>query len=66
MITFFYILTKLILNKKGPALSGFIVTAIGFPSMLILIAIICFLYAPAIFLLKNPPAKEENIVRHEL
>ena len=47
----------------GPALSGFIVTAIGFPSMLICIAIICFLYAPVIYILKNPPAKEENMVR---
>ena len=46
----------------GPALSGFIVTAIGFPSMLVIIAIACIIYSPLIYLLKNPPAKEENLV----
>jgi DHA1 family solute carrier family 18 vesicular amine transporter 1/2 len=46
----------------GPAFSGFVVNAIGFPSMLVIIAILCFIYAPFMILLKNPPAKEENVV----
>lgn len=45
----------------GPALSGIIVTRIGFGSMLVIIAIISLLYAPLMFFLKNPPAKEENM-----
>ena len=52
----------LIKRFLGPALSGFIVTAFGFPAMLYIIAIICFLYAPLVIILKNPPAKEENLV----
>jgi MFS transporter, DHA1 family, solute carrier family 18 (vesicular amine transporter), member 1/2 len=47
----------------GPALSGFIVSALNFQWMLIFIAVICFLYSPLMFLLKDPPAKSENIVR---
>ena len=46
----------------GPALSGFIVSAIGFSWMLVIIAVICTMYAPLMLFLKNPPAKEENIV----
>jgi uncharacterized membrane protein YoaK (UPF0700 family) len=46
----------------GPALSGIIVSAIGFPAMLVITAMISFLYAPLMFFLKNPPAKEENLV----
>ena len=45
----------------GPAFSGFIVTAIGFPWMLFLIATICIIYSPTMVLLKNPPAKEEKM-----
>lgn len=45
----------------GPALSGFLVTAIGFAPMLSIIALVCILYAPLTYFLKNPPAKEENI-----
>lgn len=43
-------------------MSGIVVNAIGFPAMLVTIAILSFLYAPLMFLLKNPPAKEENLV----
>lgn len=46
----------------GPALSGFIVSALNFQWMLIIISIICFLYSPLMFLLKDPPARSENIV----
>jgi hypothetical protein len=53
-----------VIVKLGPALSGVIVTAIGFPWMLIIIAVICIAYAPVMFLLKNPPAKEENMVKN--
>lgn len=48
---------------KGPALSGVIVNEIGFPSMLVIIAVVCILYAPLMIFLKNPPAKEENMVK---
>ncbi|XP_073813729.1 vesicular monoamine transporter isoform X2 [Musca autumnalis] len=44
----------------GPALSGTLVKTIGFEWMLFGIAIICFLYAPLLTLLKNPPTREEK------
>lgn len=47
----------------GPALSGVIVSKIGFPSMLVIIGIIGICYSPLMFYLKNPPAREENMVR---
>ncbi|XP_054738477.1 synaptic vesicular amine transporter [Anastrepha obliqua] len=46
----------------GPALSGTLVKSIGFEWMLVGIAILCFLYAPLLTLLKNPPTKEEKKV----
>lgn len=45
----------------GPALSGFIVNGIGFEWMLIIIAIVCIIYSPFMFFLKNPPGREENL-----
>ena len=45
----------------GPAFSGVLVTAVGFPLMLSMIAVLCIIYAPFTYFLKNPPAKEENI-----
>lgn len=45
----------------GPALSGLLVTVVGFQIMLSIIAIVCIAYAPLTYFLKNPPAKEENI-----
>lgn len=47
---------------KGPALSGIIVSAFGFRTMLLIVAIIGLAYAPLMLFLKNPPAKEENLV----
>ncbi|XP_055921583.1 synaptic vesicular amine transporter [Eupeodes corollae] len=46
----------------GPALSGTLVNSIGFEWMLFGIAILCFLYAPLLAFLKNPPTKEEKKV----
>ncbi|XP_017960696.1 synaptic vesicular amine transporter isoform X1 [Drosophila navojoa] len=47
----------------GPALSGSLVKSIGFEWMLFGIAILCFLYAPLLTLLKNPPTSDEKKVR---
>ncbi|XP_071487419.1 synaptic vesicular amine transporter-like [Diadema antillarum] len=44
----------------GPSLSGAIVEAIGFPWLVRIVAIIDFMYAPLLYFLRNPPAKEEN------
>ncbi|XP_023171178.2 synaptic vesicular amine transporter isoform X5 [Drosophila hydei] len=44
----------------GPALSGSLVKSIGFEWMLFGIAILCFLYAPLLTLLKNPPTSDEK------
>ncbi|XP_062714853.1 synaptic vesicular amine transporter isoform X2 [Aedes albopictus] len=44
----------------GPALSGTLVNTIGFEWMLVGIAILCFLYAPLLTLLRAPPTKEEK------
>ncbi|XP_063231796.1 synaptic vesicular amine transporter [Bacillus rossius redtenbacheri] len=43
----------------GPALSGTLVNTIGFEWMLFGIAILNFLYAPLMYLLRSPPTKEE-------
>ncbi|VDK83544.1 unnamed protein product [Litomosoides sigmodontis] len=40
----------------GPFFSGPLVRSVGFPSMLRVIAVINFLYAPLLLLLRNPPA----------
>ncbi|KAH8299994.1 hypothetical protein KR044_008451 [Drosophila immigrans] len=47
----------------GPALSGSLVKTIGFEWMLFGIAILCFLYAPLLTMLKNPPTSDEKKVR---
>ncbi|XP_044003179.1 synaptic vesicular amine transporter isoform X2 [Aphidius gifuensis] len=44
----------------GPALSGTLVNTIGFEWMLFGIAILCFIYAPFMYLLRAPPTKEEK------
>lgn len=46
----------------GPALSGTLVNSIGFEWMLVGISILCFIYAPLLLLLRNPPTKEEKKV----
>ncbi|CAF0998137.1 unnamed protein product [Adineta ricciae] len=45
----------------GPALSGFIVHAFGFPVMLYIISFLCLCYAPLLILLRNPPARTERM-----
>nr|CAD7392286.1 unnamed protein product [Timema cristinae] len=44
----------------GPALSGTLVNTIGFEWMLFGIAILNFMYAPLLYLLRSPPTKEEK------
>ncbi|CAG2056594.1 unnamed protein product [Timema podura] len=44
----------------GPALSGTLVNTIGFEWMLFGIAILNFMYAPLMYLLRSPPTKEEK------
>ncbi|KAG8183795.1 hypothetical protein JTE90_002947 [Oedothorax gibbosus] len=44
----------------GPLLSGSIVKAIGFEGLVYCIAIICFIYAPLLFLLRKPPGRPED------
>ena len=44
----------------GPALSGSLVQGIGFEKMLIGIAIICFLYGPLLFALKEVPPRTQQ------
>lgn len=51
--------------KLGPALSGFIVHAFGFRAMLYMISFACLCYAPLLFYLRNPPAKEEKMVKKD-
>ena len=46
----------------GPALSGTLVNTIGFEWMLFGIAILTFMYAPLLLMLKNPPSKDEKKV----
>ncbi|KAJ9584548.1 hypothetical protein L9F63_021106 [Diploptera punctata] len=44
----------------GPAMSGTLMNTIGFEKMLYGIAVLNFLYAPLMYLLRNPPTKEEK------
>ncbi|KAF8771923.1 Synaptic vesicular amine transporter like protein [Argiope bruennichi] len=44
----------------GPLLSGSIVKAIGFTGLVYCIAVICFIYAPLMFLLRKPPGRAED------
>ncbi|CAH1257874.1 synaptic vesicular amine transporter-like [Branchiostoma lanceolatum] len=45
----------------GPALSGAIVNAVGFPWLMRGIAIVNILFAPLLIFLRNPPGKEETV-----
>ncbi|VDK42840.1 unnamed protein product [Anisakis simplex] len=50
----------------GPFFSGPLVRSVGFPTMMYLIAIINFVYAPLMFVLRNPPALNKiNEVLHD-
>merc|ERR1711963_782546 len=44
----------------GPALSGSLVQGIGFRAMMIGIAVICFLYGPLLYFLKDPKPRTEQ------
>ncbi|KAL0269228.1 UNVERIFIED_CONTAM: hypothetical protein PYX00_007031 [Menopon gallinae] len=44
----------------GPALSGTLVSTLGFDKMLYGVAILNFLYAPLLLMLRSPPSKEEK------
>lgn len=46
----------------GPALSGTLVNTIGFEWMLFGTAMLNFMYAPLLYLLRSPPTKEEKKV----
>lgn len=50
----------------GPAMSGTLVNTIGFEWMLFIIAILDFMYAPLLYLLRNPPTKEEKKVGRQV
>lgn len=50
--------SPLLFPSSGPALSGTLVQTFGFKWMLYGIAIINFLYAPFMYCLKSPPARE--------
>ncbi|KAI0209453.1 Synaptic vesicular amine transporter [Lamellibrachia satsuma] len=45
----------------GPAVGGTIVKHIGFGAMMWIIGSINLLYAPLLYFLRNPPAKEEKM-----
>jgi len=51
---------RIVYETIGPAVSGTLVKNIGFEWMLVGIAIINFIYAPALFMLRAPPTKEEQ------
>lgn len=52
----------ILLTKKYRSYSGTLVNSIGFEWMLVGIAILCFMYAPLLMLLRAPPTKEEKKV----
>ena len=56
----FFFLSRL--AELGPAVSGFVVHAFGFPVMLYIISFLCLCYAPLLILLRNPPARTERMV----
>jgi DHA1 family solute carrier family 18 vesicular amine transporter 1/2 len=59
----FFRCTHIFLVFLGPALSGFIVQAFGFKGMLYIISFLCLCYAPLMLFLRNPPAKDEKMVK---
>ncbi|GBN14441.1 Synaptic vesicular amine transporter [Araneus ventricosus] len=50
----------------GPLLSGSIVKAIGFKGLVYCIAVVCFIYAPLMFLLRKPPGRAEDQVIRDI
>jgi len=49
----------------GPALSGSLVQSIGFKGMMIGIGFISFFYGPLLFLLRDPPPRDEQDLQKE-
>ena len=47
-------------------MSGTLVKTIGFDRMLYGIAVLNFLYAPLMYILRSPPTKEEKKVKYSL
>uniref|UniRef100_A0A8C1AY89 Solute carrier family 18 member 2 n=1 Tax=Cyprinus carpio carpio TaxID=630221 RepID=A0A8C1AY89_CYPCA len=47
----------------GPSAGGVIARSIGFPWLMTIIGVVDILFAPLCFLLRNPPANEEKMVR---
>uniref|UniRef100_A0A673K6J2 Synaptic vesicular amine transporter-like n=1 Tax=Sinocyclocheilus rhinocerous TaxID=307959 RepID=A0A673K6J2_9TELE len=47
----------------GPSAGGAIARSIGFPWLMTIIGVVDILFAPLCFLLRNPPANEEKMVR---
>lgn len=48
------------LPHAGPIISSSIVKTLGFQALLYLTATVCFVYSPVMFVLKNPPGRQEN------
>jgi len=48
----------------GPAMSGSLVESVGFKAMMVGMGIICFLYAPMLFWLKDLPPRTEEEMQH--
>lgn len=46
------------MTPSGPALSGTLVELVGFEGLVITTALICFAFAPLLFLLRDPPARQ--------
>lgn len=53
-------------GSTGPALSGTLVELIGFEGLIITTALICFGFAPLLFLLRDPPARQVDELGHSL
>uniref|UniRef100_A0A8C1RF21 Synaptic vesicular amine transporter-like n=1 Tax=Cyprinus carpio TaxID=7962 RepID=A0A8C1RF21_CYPCA len=50
----------------GPSAGGVIARSIGFPWLMTIIGVVDILFAPLCFLLRNPPANEEKMLRPQL
>jgi len=50
-------------NFLGPTMSAALIKYVGFKGMLAGVAILTFLYAPLLFLLRNPTSREEIQVK---